>query len=146
MVPALDTRLREDRVRNAIANVYQTFRKNSELGRIEDVRKEAEEISYVARVLPLDLNVKVVGGTWMCPVEYETENGGGRPTPEDAKTWDLNVHADDGSGKVVPLRIFSSRNGNVRETDIWGERVEKNQYQEVGRDKTSDGVVDNDKF
>jgi len=142
----IEKTVREDSVRNAIANVYQTFRKNSELGRIEDVRKEAEEISYVARVLPLDLNVKVVGGTWMCPVEYETENGGCRPTPEDAKTWYLNVHAVDGSGKVVPLRIFSSRNGNVRETDIWGERVEKNQYQEVGRDKTSDGVVDNDKF
>lgn len=136
----------EDSIRNAIGVVYQRSVQNSESGNINNLRENAGEMSYVARVLPLDLNVRITGGTWMCPSEYETSNGGCRPTPESAKTWYLNVSAVDRNGRVVPLRIFSTRDNTIREVDLWGERVEQSQYDAIRQDKVGDGVIDNDAF
>jgi hypothetical protein len=58
----------------------------------------------------------------------------------------LIVEARYGNGEVLPRRITSREDNATREVTSWGEQVPQAVYERIGRDKSSDGAVDEQPF
>lgn len=58
----------------------------------------------------------------------------------------LIVEARTGTGEVVPRRITSREDNETRQVTTWGEQVPQAVYERIGRDKSTDGVVDEQPF
>lgn len=58
----------------------------------------------------------------------------------------LIVEARTGSGEVLSRRITSREDNQTRQVKAWGEQVPPAVYERIGRDKSTDGVVDEQPF
>ena len=60
------------------------------------------------------------------------------------KLYYVIVEARDSKGNLVPQDIISELDGSKRRVTRWAERVSPQTYEDVGRDKQDDGVIQND--
>lgn len=74
-----------------------------------------------------------------------TPSGVTRIPPEnpDGQNYYLIVEAVAPDGSILPQEIVSEESGEARTVSVFGVRVPERVYQAVGRDKTDDGIIQN---
>ncbi len=60
------------------------------------------------------------------------------------KNYYVIAHAIDPSGREVPVDILDEETGKKERVTIWGERVDEQTYENVGRDIHDDGIAQQD--
>ncbi|MDR1826995.1 MAG: DUF6384 family protein [Methylobacteriaceae bacterium] len=107
----------------------------------EDVagaRDAIGKIRSVAGILGQDYTLRIVSrpgertGVFREPINNSS-----------AHNYYLIVEAVDRSGRVIPQSIVSEEDNSTKTVTIWGQRVPQSTYNQVARDKTDDGIVQN---
>jgi hypothetical protein len=97
-------------------------------------RKALGDLNELERALSLEYEIRVISGgrsgVWRIP-DLNTN----------AKNYYLLVHALNPKGKPVPVAIASEETGQMRDVEIWGQRVSEDLFNAVRRDKLDDGII-----
>lgn len=67
-------------------------------------------------------------------------------TSTSARNYYIIVEAIGPDGKMLTLPVTSEEDGNTRQVDTWGLRVDERVYEQVKKDKLDNGIIDQNRF
>ena len=112
-------------------------------GELGELKKTHAELAAILEQLDSEFKVLVVAGQDRKSGidRYFTDDDGKR-----ASGYYLIVEAHDAKGTVQEMRIQNRESGKESVVAAWGERVPKEVYDRIGRDKQEDGALDERRF
>lgn len=98
--------------------------------------KARADLQELVRKVDSKLDLRIVDREGTRTGVWRTNDGG------HTKVFYLVVEAIDPAGRAVPMKIRSVETGRTETVTHWGVRVPEREYNRVGQDKASDGIVD----
>ncbi len=129
---------KEDAARSRAETLAQAATDAIAAGDAQKARKAVADMQTLLRDLRQAYTVRIVS-------RPGTPTGASRipKANQQARNYYLIVEAIGPTGDVVPLDITSEEDGTTKRVKIWGVRVPAKVFNEVRRDKSADGIVDN---
>ena len=115
-------------------NQFDQAYKNLNLQSGEQIRTQLTGTLVVAKT-PLTLRIVDRQGQ-KSGVERTYDTSGG-------KSWYLVVEAVDADNRVMPLTVTNSETGKTQQVNVFAVRVPQQVYEQVKKDKQTDGLIDN---
>jgi hypothetical protein len=120
-----------------LAAEADTFRKQADPRKIEPVRGALADLEGRLRE---EYTVSVADPRGKSGIDRYVPNGG------PLSGYYLIVAARRPDGKVIPRRVHDRETNKVVEVTVWAERVPKEVYDRLARDKREDGILDETTF
>lgn len=123
-----------------IKNIITRIKLSTDNLNKDDLESNLKMLDYYYELSKVKLNLNIVDKTGVNSGLYRYYNNN-----QNIKTYYLVVQATDDNNKSYPLYITSVEDGRTVQKNMFAIKVTENKYEEVKKDKLSDGII-NDRF
>src|SRR3989344_3866294 len=127
--------IKEDSAKTVADSYYEEAKKYLQVADIDHSREILKSLEHLEETLNTVYATKIKGGKW----RYKNDE-------PSIKSFYIIVEAEDASGKSIRLPITNRETGKLQTVSQWGELVPESVYEQVKRDKSDNGIIDNNIF
>lgn len=132
----LSAKISDKAALRTLASSIRAVKEAASKGDLKGYELAVQKLNAQAYAIETPLTIRIVDRTGVKAGVWRSQNGGA------TKVHYIVVEALDPVGKVLPMNIKNVETGATELVNYWGIRVPEAVYNRVGKDKQSDGIVD----